>query len=56
MLNYNIKNDKNFSEDLFIKAIQVAEKAHQNLGWKCELSLEEALRDAWKWQKFLITQ
>ena len=25
-----IKNDKNFNEDLFIKAIQVAEKAHQN--------------------------
>jgi UDP-glucose 4-epimerase len=30
-----------------------AEKAHQNLGWKCELSLEEALRDAWKWQQKL---
>lgn len=27
-----------------------AEKAHRELGWKCEFSLEEALRDAWKWQ------
>ena len=29
------------------------EKAEHTLGWKCELSLEEALRDAWKWQQKL---
>ncbi|MBV42168.1 MAG: UDP-glucose 4-epimerase GalE [Crocinitomicaceae bacterium] len=27
-----------------------AEKAHRELGWNCEFNLEEALRDAWKWQ------
>jgi UDP-glucose 4-epimerase len=27
-----------------------AEKAHRELGWKCEFNLEEALRDAWRWQ------
>jgi UDP-glucose 4-epimerase len=30
-----------------------AGKAERALGWKCELSLEEALRDAWKWQQKL---
>ena len=28
-------------------------KAEQVLGWKAELSLEDSLRDAWKWQKSL---
>ena len=31
-----------------------AEKAEKVLGWKAELSLEDALRDAWRWQKQLM--
>jgi UDP-glucose 4-epimerase len=30
-----------------------ATKAHEVLNWKAELSLEEALTDAWRWQKKL---
>jgi UDP-glucose 4-epimerase len=30
-----------------------ADKAAKELGWKTELSLEEALRDAWRWQQHL---
>jgi len=29
------------------------EKANQKLGWKCELSMNEALKDAWRWQQKL---
>jgi UDP-glucose 4-epimerase len=31
-----------------------AEKAHRELGWQCELSLETALLDAWRWQQKLV--
>ncbi len=31
-------------------------KANQVLGWKTELSLEDALRDAWNWQKKINTK
>ena len=30
-----------------------ASKARRELGWSCNFSLEEALRDAWKWQQAL---
>lgn len=30
-----------------------AKKAENVLGWRCELTLEDALRDAWNWQKAL---
>ena len=30
-----------------------ASKAQRELGWSCECSLEEALRDAWNWQQAL---
>lgn len=30
-----------------------AKKAKKLIGWECELSLEEALKDAWNWQKKL---
>lgn len=33
-----------------------AEKAHRELGWQCELSLETALLDAWRWQQKLVEQ
>lgn len=32
------------------------DKAAQNLGWKSETSLEEALRTTWEWQKYLQTR
>lgn len=31
-----------------------AAKAQRELGWKCERSLEDSLRDAWRWQKKLV--
>ncbi|AKK73824.1 UDP-galactose-4-epimerase [Chryseobacterium gallinarum] len=31
-------------------------KAEQELGWKSETSLEEALRTTWEWQKYLNTR
>jgi UDP-glucose 4-epimerase len=30
-----------------------ASKAERVLGWRCELTLEDAMRDAWNWQKAL---
>jgi len=33
-----------------------AAKAEKELGWKAELTLEDALRDAWKWQQSLQKQ
>lgn len=31
-----------------------AEKARHVLGWKAEKTLEDALRDAWRWQQFVV--
>lgn len=30
--------------------------AEQTLGWKTQLSLDDAMRDAWKWQQYLDTK
>ncbi|MBS1486812.1 MAG: UDP-glucose 4-epimerase GalE [Bacteroidetes bacterium] len=34
-----------------VKTYADASKAYKLLGWKTQLSLEEALKDAWRWQK-----
>ena len=38
-----------------ITAVYAAtEKSNNILGWKAEISLEEALKDAWAWQEALL--
>lgn len=34
-----------------VKTYDDSSKAYILLGWKTQLSLEEALKDAWRWQK-----
>jgi UDP-glucose 4-epimerase len=36
-----------------VKIFASTEKAEKVLGWKTELSLEDGLADAWRWQQKL---
>ncbi|WP_294205533.1 UDP-glucose 4-epimerase GalE [uncultured Chryseobacterium sp.] len=39
-----------------VRAYANADKAAQELGWKSETTLEEALRTVWEWQKYLASR
>lgn len=39
-----------------VRAYANADKAEQELGWKSETTLQEALRTVWEWQKYLASR